>query len=389
MHHDVTRLIDRLLALGASRRATDIHFEPLDAGLLVRFRVDGRLVDAETLPAEIAENVIARLKVLASLLTYRMDIPQEGSLRWSQSGASESSTRANGVDLRVATFPTVRGERAVVRLFDSSDSLPSLESLGLFSDQTERIKSAGAQPSGLIVVAGPAGSGKSTTLYALLHHLAATHPERSIITLEDPVERRIDRVTQIQINPYGELGYERCMRSLLRQDPQVLLIGEIRDARTAEVAIGAALTGHLIFTSMHSGDPAEVVVRLLEMGIAPYQLVSTLRLICAQRLVRKCCTRCSGARRSDCPSCLGTGYSGRLAIAHLVRIDEDARSVILRHPPASELRDHLARQGASLAEAGQRLVSNGVTDAVELACVLGADSESGARSMSRPGGHQS
>ena len=416
--HNVIGLVNRLLAEGLASGATDLHFEPVDEplcggcrlpvggthrpfggyrqqaddnrpdqakpaqtgdfladrdgrGLLVRLRIDGQLIDFESVPAPLADNVIARLKVLASLLTYRVDIPQEGSLQWNHDSGTDQHPP---VDLRVATFPTIRGERAVVRVFRGSGDLATvatLDALGFGQDQIDLLRSALSRPNGLVVVTGPAGSGKTTTLYAMIRELRDRQGARSVITLEDPVEQRIHRVTQIQINPHGELGYERCMRSLLRQDPQVLLIGEVRDAQTAAVAVEAALTGHLILTTVHSGDPAETIVRFLEMGIPAYQLVSTLTVVCSQRLLRKLCRTCGGEESSECSVCLGTGYAGRTAVAQTARLDEATRGLILEHPAASRLREVLKGQGPDLADRAAELVSQGVTDRAEVARVLG------------------
>jgi len=370
--HDVTGLVDSLLEQGLAAGATDLHFEPTDDGLLVRVRVDGQLIDYQSVPLRLANNVITRLKVLASLLTYRVDIPQEGSLQWR---GDETAQQDSAIDLRIATFPTIRGERAVVRVFAGVSGLQSLDMLGFTEEQSATLTRAVARPAGLIVVTGPAGSGKTTTLYALIRHLTLHHAQRSVITLEDPVEQRIDRVTQVQINPHGELDYERCMRSLLRQDPEVILLGEVRDARTARIALEAALTGHLILTTLHSADPAETVVRFLDMGIAPYQVVSALTNVCAQRLLRETCRACGGTTRSSCPKCLGTGYAGRTAVAQLVCMDEPARRLILQHPTTSQLRERFKQQGPDLAERARRMVVNGLTDEAELTRVLGVDSE--------------
>jgi type II secretory ATPase GspE/PulE/Tfp pilus assembly ATPase PilB-like protein len=367
-NHDVTGLVNQMLSRGLAARATDVHFEPIDDGLLVRARIDGQLVDLELLPTSLSENVVSRLKVMASLLTYRVDIPQEGSLVW-QGGSAEPASHP--VDLRVATFPTIRGERAVVRVFHGSSELRSLDTLGLHPEQVSLIRSAVAQPAGFIVASGPAGSGKTTTLYAMIREVRDQFAGRSVLTLEDPVEQRLDRITQIQINPHGELGYERCMRSLLRQDPQVILLGEVRDRQTAAVAIEAALTGHLILTTAHSGDPADTIVRFLEMGIPAYQLTSVLTLVCSQRLLRKTCLKCSGASSRGCEACLGTGYAGRTAVAQLAQIDEQARTLILRCATASELRRELKRQGPDMMDRATALVLSGTTDGREVARVLG------------------
>ncbi|MCC7291665.1 MAG: type II/IV secretion system protein [Phycisphaerales bacterium] len=397
--HDVTDLVAALLTRAVASRATDVHFEPTDDRLWVRVRVDGLLIDFEEVPLALAPNIVARLKVLSSLLTYRTDIPQEGSLQWpvlhpaggekaaggekgaggdkearGEKGAGGAAPSADHVwDLRVATFPTIRGERAVVRIFRERTSPQSLVELGFTEVQDRLMRSAVEQPAGLIVVCGPAGSGKTTTLYALMHDLRERFPQRSLITLEDPVEQRIDRVTQIQINPYGELNYERCLRSLLRQDPQVLLVGEIRDGRTADIVVQAALTGHLILTTLHGEDPATAIVRFLEMGIPAYQLASTLSLVCAQRLVRTVCRSCAPAARRGCRDCLGTGYRGRTALAQVCPIHEELRSLILHSPSASALRAALHGLGLSMTALGKAAVQRGTTTEDELRRVLGAE----------------
>ncbi|MCP4246004.1 MAG: Flp pilus assembly complex ATPase component, partial [bacterium] len=314
--------------------------------------------------------VIGRLKVLAGLLTYRIDIPQEGGLQLEATDGSGNDV----TELRLATFPTIRGERAVVRVFAARCGVERINELGFEPAQVRCLQSAIEGPCGMIVLTGPAGTGKTTTLYALIRHIRDRSPGRSIITVEDPVEQRIDRVTQIQISPHGELNYEVCMRSLLRQDPQVLLIGEIRDARTATVAIEAALTGHLILTTMHSGDPAEAVLRLLEMGVPSYQVVSAVTLVCSQRLLRRCVqqpgarhpARSAGNSTSD-----ETRYRGRIACGQVVTLDETLRQLILRHPTASQLRTATQAQQPDLQAAAAQLGTSGVTDAKEVARVLG------------------
>jgi len=365
--HDVTCLVDDTIANALVAGATDIHFDPIDDGLLVRGRVDGCLSEMEVLPRGLAENIISRLKIMSSLLTYRVDIPQEGSLIW-----KGRSGDGDGTELRVSTFPTIRGERAVVRLFRHGFELHSLETLGFADEQIVQLRMTTAAPAGFIVVSGPAGSGKTTTLYALIREIQRLTPGRSIITLEDPVEQRLDRVAQIQIDPFGERGYERCMRSLLRHDPQVILIGEVRDRQTASIAIEAALTGHLILTTMHSGDAAESIVRFLEMGIPPYQLVSALTLVCNQRLLRLRCNDCRELRVHECRVCLGTGYRGRTAVAQIATFDEDIRTMILSGSSASKLRAVLQEQSADLITRATELAVQGQTDEFEILRVLGS-----------------
>ena len=370
------KLVNDLIAKALQRGASDVHFEPTDTCLLVRVRLDGQLREFEEIPLALAENIIARLKVMASLLTYRVDIPQEGGVRWP---ASQGPPTPEQTDLRVATFPTIRGERAVVRVFRARNPVERLDQLGLTAGQVDLLREAATFPGGLVLVTGPAGSGKTTTLYAMVRHIQQTTPERSVITLEDPVEQRIDRVTQIQVNPYGELGYERALRSLLRQDPQVMLLGEIRDAATASIAVEASLTGHLILTTMHSGNPGEAIVRLLEMGIAAYQVVSSVVLICSQRLLRRRCSQSGGADRDHrgCEACLRTGYAGRIACAQIVRIDEAVRELILEHPSGGRLQQALAAQGPDLPQRAGELVEQSVTDMAEVGRVLGACPGSG------------
>ncbi|MGQ9651141.1 MAG: GspE/PulE family protein [Phycisphaerae bacterium] len=361
----VVQLVDALLARAISRKASDIHFEPYEGGMWVRCRLDGLLHEMDKLPAGLAENVIARLKVLAGLLTYRMDIPQEGAFQ----AEGHLTGGLSPIDVRVATFPTVRGERAVVRLMYTMGQVSSLEDLGFSHEVVAEFRKAAEQPHGLILVTGPAGSGKSTTLYALARHIRAATPGRSVVSLEDPVEQRVEGMAQIQIQPHGELDYVRAMRSLLRQDVEVLLVGEIRDAQTARVVIEAALTGHLIMSTLHSGDPAEAMTRLLEMGIEPYQIVGALSVVFSQRLVRLVCSACGGR---GCEACAETGYLGRTACGQIAVMDESIRQAILDHRPAGELRSVIAADRADLAADARRLIEQGRTTVDEARRVLGS-----------------
>lgn len=360
----VVDLIDRLLDRAVQARASDVHFEPMDGRLSVRFRVDGLLHEVETLPTALQPNVLTRLKVMAGLLSYRSDIPQEGGLTLDSGGR---------IDARVSTFPTIRGERAAVRLLAAGGGLRALADLGLSDAAVTRLRAAGEALQGLLAVTGPAGSGKSTTLHALLRHLHDTRPGMSMITLEDPVELRLDGVPQIQIAPHGELTYARALRSILRQDPQVVLLGEIRDAETAGIAIEAALTGHLILSTLHGGRAAGALVRLLDMGIAPYQLTSTLNLVLCQRLVRTVCPQC-GARadaRDACEACLGSGYRGRTACAEFIEMSDALRQAILAHADAREL-SQAAESNASfvpLEADAARHVASGRTTPDEIAAL--------------------
>ena len=344
--------------------------------MLVRFRLDGVLTTVEELPKVLTENIVTRLKVLGGLLTYRNDIPQEGRIPGDEGDPSQ--------DKRLAVYPTIHGQRAVVRIFRQDGSLARLADLGLPPHVHELLVRIAESTYGVLLLTGPAGSGKSTTLAAVLRHILDRFPGKSVVTLEDPVERRLDGATQVQIPPHGEMTFAVALRSLLRQDPEVLMIGEIRDAETARIAVEAGLTGHLLMSTMHSGTPAGTLLRLMEMGIEPYQVTSSISAVVNQRLVRRLCEDCK--RRDDptglfepvgCQACLGTGYAGRALIAEAVRLDGDLRAAILDGADLETLKELLNRKGhMTLRHHGMQLVRDGVTTREELARVCGhADGE--------------
>lgn len=339
-----TEFVEKLLADAKSAGASDIHLVPSSAGLESYWRVDGTLRRVGLAPASVAPNIVARLKVLSELLTYRSDVPQEGRIRSNQ----------GEVEMRVSTFPTLFGEKAVVRLFSAADTHQRLGDLGLPEEILDSLRRRLADTGGAIILSGPAGSGKTTTIYACLRELAcAGEGRRSLTTLEDPIEMALEGVSQSQVNPAGGFTLETGLRSLLRQDPEVIAVGEIRDRPTAEVAFQASLTGHLILTTFHAGSAAEAVGRLLDIGIEPYVLRSGLRCVISQRLVRKLCTCAVVDPREEarlelqvahvhkpvgCALCANTGYRGRMVLAEL--LDTDAPGVgraILERQEVSKL----------------------------------------------------
>jgi type II secretory ATPase GspE/PulE/Tfp pilus assembly ATPase PilB-like protein len=364
---DVVGIVDELLQKAVASGASDVHFEPTGADLKIKYRLDGVLSPVESLPAALADNVIARLKVLGGLLTYRNDIPQEGRLELNGQSTGKVT------DVRLAVFPTIYGQRAVVRLFYRHEELLELDRLGFAAPIASRLKAIAARNQGVLLMTGPAGSGKSTTLAALLRHIVTTLPGKSIVTLEDPVEIRVEGVTQVPITPHGQMTFPTALRSLLRQDPQVLMIGEIRDAETAKIAIEAGLTGHFLMSTMHSGTPAGALLRLLEMGIEPYQVTSSISAVVSQRLVRRLCDRCR--KRGDsgpvapvgCEACFGTGFRGRTLIAEMVQLDSELRKALLAKADLDELETILRNKGHStMLTDGKRLVETGVTTQDEL-----------------------
>lgn len=359
----VVCLVDDLLREAIIRRATDLHFEPADDGLTVRARIDAELHAVEHVPPDLCGNVVARLKVLAGLLTYRTDIPQEGALT-----LDEGSPVAQ--DVRISTIPTIRGERVVLRFLARQPDILSLESLGLSDELLAALRGTASGGGGLILVTGPAGSGKTTTLYSLVHWLIGRPHAGCIVTVEDPVEYRVDGIAQIQVQPSRGLTYARVLRSVLRQDPETLLVGEIRDAETAHVAAEASLTGHLVLSTMHAGGAGEALLRLLEMGVPAYQITSGVRLIVMQRLLRRLCESCRRPTgdpegpyaAAGCDRCLHTGYAGRIACGAIARMTPRLREVLLRHGDAAALSAAVDAEGpADLARDAERHVRDGWT----------------------------
>jgi general secretion pathway protein E len=365
---DVRPMVDALLLDALRRRASDLHVEPTSDEYILRFRVDGLLETEKNLPSAAGRAVVTRLMVMARLLTYRLDVPQEGRISLPTGNADQT------VELRLSVMPTIHGMRAAVRMPAEHVQPAVLADLALPEPVLNGLLSFAAADCGMLILTGPAGSGKTTTIYALLRHIVQSQRGISVIALEDPVERDLPGVTQIEVSPFGQLTYEKALRSILRQDPQVLMLGEIRDAPTAALAIGAALAGHRLITTLHAATPGGAIARLLEMGIEPYQLTSSLYGIVAQRLVR----------RKD-----GDRYRGRLPLAEFVAIDAPLKKAVLERCDADALHKIYKTQSgfAALSEIGQALAFKGLTDAAELQRVIGPskDAISSSRSVNLHG----
>jgi type II secretory ATPase GspE/PulE/Tfp pilus assembly ATPase PilB-like protein len=314
-----------------------------------------------TVRRELVPNLIARLKVLAELLTYRVDVPQEGGIR--------PENNRHGADMRVSTFPTVHGEKAAVRIFSSTGRPLEIEELGLPADIRDGLIALMHWKDGVVFLTGPSGSGKTTTLYACLRHLVRTRPGVHVVTIEDPVEQVIEGVSQSQVRPGTEFDFARGLRSVLRQDPDVIMIGEVRDRLTAECAIEAGLTGHQVLTTLHAGSACGVISRLTDMGIEPFLLTSGLKAVVNQRLVRRLCPRCSG---TGCDHCTGAGYRGRVLLAELLTVEDPLREAILARSDVATLEASAARPGRrTLWDSAAQAVEEGRTTWPEIERVLG------------------
>jgi type II secretory ATPase GspE/PulE/Tfp pilus assembly ATPase PilB-like protein/8-oxo-dGTP pyrophosphatase MutT (NUDIX family) len=304
----VSTLVDELIAGGIAARASDIHIEPEEQGIAVRHRVDGVLALARTLPRSVGPALVSRIKILCSLDIADRLRPQDGRARVAVNGVA--------VDLRVSTLPASHGEKVVVRVLDGRGAVMNLDGMGFHADEMERIERLLQLREGLILVTGPTGSGKTTTLYAALRRLK----ERgvNIVTVEDPIEYRLPGIVQVQVNEKAGLTFATALRSIMRQDPDVVLIGEVRDRETAEIAIQASLTGHLVLSTLHTNDAPSAVTRLIDIGVASYKIATAVKGVLAQRLVRRSCTACLGDNHSPCVVCGGTRFHGRLALVETI-----------------------------------------------------------------------
>lgn len=359
----VSKLVNQLILDALSHRATDIHLEPFEDRFSIRYRVDGILKEAK-ISAKVrplAQSIISRIKIMASLDIGEKRLPQDGRIK--------VKTTAGELDLRVSVLPSACGEAVVVRILGSIDLL-RLEKLGFSNDSVLIIREALKKPHGIVLLTGPTGSGKTTTLYSILKELNTG--DRKIITIEDPVEYRMPGVLQMQVKPQIDFTFAKALRSMLRHDPDILMVGEIRDTETAEIAIRSALTGHLVFSTLHTNDAASSLTRLTEMGVAPYLVASAVELVIAQRLVRTLCAACKrpvggGFEAVGCDECRGSGYHGREAIEETLRVDDEIRALVLSGAPSGVINNRLHERGLqSLKDRGLEKAHDGLTSAAEI-----------------------
>jgi general secretion pathway protein E len=350
----IIRMLNALLTQAARDGASDIHIEPYERHSAVRFRVDGALREVVQPNRALHAALISRLKIMAELDISEKRLPQDGRI------SLRIGTRA--VDVRVSTLPSAHGERAVLRLLDKSSNKLTLEAVGMQGPVLEQFVQLISQPHGIILVTGPTGSGKTTTLYAALGKVDAT--QTNIMTVEDPIEYELSGVGQTQVNAKIDLTFAKALRAILRQDPDVIMIGEIRDFETAQIAIQASLTGHLVLATLHTNDATSAITRLTDMGVEPFLLSSSLLGVLAQRLVRKLCTHCRGA---GCSHCNNMGYQGRTGVFELLSSNDGIRAMIHNQTSEADIRAAALKAGMTLMrEDGERLITEGITTREEV-----------------------
>jgi general secretion pathway protein E len=377
----IIKLVNLMLSQAVKDRASDIHIEPAQNRLKIRYRVDGVLYDMLSPPKHIQSALVSRIKIMAKMNIAEKRLPQDGRI--------EVKIGDKNIDIRVSTIPIAFGERVVLRLLDKTSILLQVSDLGMPRERLKEFDALIRSPYGIILVTGPTGSGKTTTLYAALSTINTT--DVNIITIEDPIEYQLEGVGQIQVNPKIDLTFANGLRSIVRQDPDVILVGEVRDLETAEIAIQAALTGHLVFSTLHTNDSASAVTRLIDMGIEPFLVTSSVVAILAQRLVRTLCSACKEAYVPDeeslqnigiaadmisgktiyrgvgCPSCLKTGYRGRTGIFEMMMLTDTVKNLILRTSDANAIKRSGVEQGmVSLRQDGAAKVLAGVTTIEEV-----------------------
>lgn len=374
----VVNLVNLLIHEAVEARASDIHIEPFEKSLKVKYRIDGMLHEMSPPPKHLQPAITSRIKIMGGMNIAERFVPQDGHI--------DLPTARGPVDLRVATVPTVYGESVVLRILDRATALIGLDNLGMPEPQLTDFKKELDSPHGIVLVTGPTGSGKSTTLYAALTHLFK--PELKILTIEDPVEYRLDGVNQIPVNPKRGLTFADGLRAILRQDPDVIMVGEVRDAETADIAIRSALTGHLVFSTLHTNDAVGAVARLIDMGIEPFLIASSLRGVMAQRLVRRVCQHCKkpakpsetivrrlGHRLEEhatfyegagCRECRQTGFAGRMGIFEVITVDDELREAIAARASTTKLIQVLGEKHIPMWEDGYRKAAAGQTTLAEV-----------------------
>ncbi|MDQ5986805.1 MAG: hypothetical protein CSYNP_02538 [Syntrophus sp. SKADARSKE-3] len=377
----IIKLVNLILSGALKDRASDIHIEPYQSALKVRYRIDGILYDVLSLPRKIHSPLSSRVKIMAKLNIAEKRLPQDGRI--------DIKIADRSVDIRVSVLPTAFGERVVLRLLDKTGDILRLSDLGMGGRDIELFEALIKSPYGIILVTGPTGSGKTTTLYAALTTI--NQPGINIITIEDPIEYQIDGIGQIQVNPKIDLTFAQGLRSIVRQDPDVILVGEIRDRETAEIAVQSSLTGHLVFSTLHTNDAASAITRIIDMGIEPFLITSSVIAIIAQRLVRVLCPRCKESytpdeeslynvgidpssinghtiyRKKGCHVCMNTGYRGRSAIFEIMIMDEPLKSLVLKTSDSNQLADLACRRGMkTLGQDGANKIREGITTIEEV-----------------------
>lgn len=375
----VIRMLDQLLNTGIQLKASDIHIDPQETNVNIRYRIDGRLQTEKILPKQLQNSLIARIKILADLNITQTRLPQDGRIK--------TTVGVTPVDLRISCLPTVNGEKIVIRILDLNNALMHLGELNFSEENRKKYNQLIAQPSGLVLLTGPTGSGKTSTLYASVNQLNSENV--NIVTVEDPVEYQLEGVNQVQVNSPVGLTFTSGLRSILRQDPNIIMVGEIRDNETAEIAIRASLTGHLVFSTLHTNSAIDTIPRLIDMGIEPYLVASSLSGVVAQRLVRKLCRDCLTSREptemekdiffnndvevgnvhygEGCSVCHQQGYHGRVAVQEVLVIDETIKSMLLNNKSMVEIRSYAKEQGMIfLIQDGLEKIKAGLTSMEEI-----------------------
>ncbi|HEY4602280.1 MAG TPA: type II secretion system ATPase GspE [Cerasibacillus sp.] len=382
----IVRLVNQIIANAVAQRASDVHFDPQETELKIRYRVDGVMRTERSLPKHMQNVIIARIKIMGNLNITENRLPQDGRIKM--------EIDFKPIDIRLSTLPAVHGEKVVMRILDLSNALDRLDKVGFEENNLNKFREMISKPNGIVLITGPTGSGKSSTLYAALNELNSD--DVNIITVEDPVEYQLAGINQVQVNEQVGMTFATGLRSILRQDPDIVMIGEIRDLETAEISVRASLTGHLVLSTLHTNSASAALTRLIDMGIEPFLITSSLSGVVAQRLVRRVCRDCSEEvvpterektffqerglsidklnRGKGCPSCNMTGYRGRMAIHEVLQIDDELRKLIMESVSASRIRDYAKESGMKfLVDDGLLKVQAGLTTTEEVLRVAASE----------------